>query len=183
MRHLAFVAGVGKLKPGSAWSFIVLLKWVTAERQTINPESHSFTSKCFGPRTALLLGAGVWHFSALSLWGCNINKASLKVYQLLKLSRSLPITVTKQSVQHKNMFPRCNSQQIWQMGGLSWWAQYFEMHLTKHFDGQVLQWIQSQWGFRGWESKEKVIKISRKKTLAVNLKGKCNIKKMFILWS
>lgn len=87
------------------------------QRQTINPGSHSFTSKCFGPRTALLLGAGVWHFSALSLWGCNINKASLKVYQLLKLSRSLPITVTKQSVQHKNMFPLCNSQQTWQMGG------------------------------------------------------------------
>ena len=62
---------------------------------------------------ALLLGPG-WHFSALCLWGCNINKASLKVHQLLKLSRSLPITVTMQCVQNKNMFPLYNSQQTGQ---------------------------------------------------------------------
>lgn len=80
------------------------------QRRVINPLSHSLTSKCFQPHTALLLGP-VWHFSALSLWGCNINKASLKVHQLLKLSGSLPITVTTQCVQHKNMFSLYNSQQ------------------------------------------------------------------------
>lgn len=74
--------------------------------------SRSLTSKCFQPHTALLLGPA-WHFSALSLWGCNINKASLKVHQLLKLSWSLPITVTTQCVQHKNMFSLYNSQQTW----------------------------------------------------------------------
>lgn len=68
--------------------------------------------KVFSSRTGLLLGP-VWHFSALSLWGWNINKVSLKVYQLLKLSRSLPITVTKQCVQRKNMFSLPNGQQTW----------------------------------------------------------------------
>lgn len=66
----------------------------------------------FSPRTALLLGP-VWYFSALSLWGSNINKGSLRVYQLLKLSRSLPITVTRQCVQHRNMLELHNSQQTW----------------------------------------------------------------------
>lgn len=79
-------------------------------RRVINPPSRPLTSKCFQPHTALLLGPA-WHFSALSLWGCNINKASLKVHQLLKLSWSLPITVTTPCVQHKNMFSPRNSQQ------------------------------------------------------------------------
>lgn len=83
------------------------------QRRVINPLSRTLTSKCFQPHTALLLGP-VWHFSALSLWGCNINKAPLKVHQLLKLSRSLPITVTTQCLQHKNMFSLYNSQQTWQ---------------------------------------------------------------------
>lgn len=49
--------------------------------------------------------------SAPSLWGRNINKASLKVQQLLKLSWSLPITVTTQRTQHRNTSSARNGQQ------------------------------------------------------------------------
>lgn len=110
---ISTLGGVGKPKPGSALDFFFLgygswHEW--QQRRVTNPLSRSLTSKCLEPHTALLLGP-VWHFSALSLWGCNINKASLKVRQLLKLSRSLPITVRMQCVQHKNMSSLYNSQQ------------------------------------------------------------------------
>lgn len=112
--YYEFGEGVGKLKPGSVWDFFFGLwyggwhEW--QQKRVINPLSRTLTSKCFQPCTALLLRL-VWHFSALPLWGCNINKASLKVHQLLKLSWSLPITVTMPCVLHKNMFSLHNSQQ------------------------------------------------------------------------
>ena len=97
--------------PWISFYLVWSLKWVTAEvdYQSSEPLSHF---KVFSSRAGLLLGP-VWHFSALCLWSCNINKVSLKVYQLLKLSRSLPITVTKPCVQRKNMFSLSNRQQTW----------------------------------------------------------------------
>lgn len=97
------LGSAGKLDPGSALDFFSFRSggWHEWQRRwVINPLSWSFTSKCFQPHTALLLGPAC-RSSAPSLWGCNINTASLKVQQLLKLSWSLPITVRTQSVQQK----------------------------------------------------------------------------------
>ena len=148
------LGGVGKAKPGSAVDFffpsVWKLTWVTAEAgyQSSEPPSHF---KVFSARTAPLLGP-VWHFSAHSLWGCNINKASLKVHQLLKLSRSLPITVTTQCVQHKNMFSWYNGQQTFQKAE---WAElvvtlYVETQLRRECPAQRLH-ITSKWhNHRTW---------------------------------
>lgn len=110
---LELLGTVGKLDPGSALDFFPFRSggWHEWQRRwVINPLCCSFTSKCFQPHMALLLGSAC-RSSAPSLWGCNINKASLKVQQLLKLSWSLPITVTTQSVRHRNMFSAHNGQQ------------------------------------------------------------------------
>lgn len=109
MSSLGVSGNRSQAQPRISFTLLWKLTWVTAEAgyQSSEPDPHF---KVFSAPYSSPAGAS-WHFSAFSLWGCNINKASLKVHQLLKLSRSLPITVTTQCAQHKNMFSLYNSQQ------------------------------------------------------------------------
>lgn len=79
------------------------LTWVTAEAgyQSSKLLSHF---KVFLVRYSSPAGTCLAFLCSLALSGWNINKASLKVQRILKLSRPLAITVTMQCVQHANTF-------------------------------------------------------------------------------